>query len=84
MITCTVDGHADCYVNGVKGDAPVAVENFKEWDFDTMFCSGWSLINDVSTAGVTTTQRIYNRVLTAEEVQQNMRADAKKLGLTTF
>lgn len=84
VITCTADGHADCYVNGVKGDAPVAVENFKAWDFDTMFGGNWSLISDLNTAGVTTTQRIYNRVLTAEEVQQNMAADAKKLGLTTF
>lgn len=84
VMTFSADGQMDCYVNGVKGDAPASVENFQAWDFDTMFGGTWSLINNINTAGVTTTQRIYNRVLTAEEVNQNMRTDAKKLGLTTF
>lgn len=84
VMTFSADGHVDCFVNGVKGDSPVSVENYKAWDFDTMFGGQWSLLNNSSTSGVTTALRIYNRVLTAEEVQQNMKANAKMLGLETF
>jgi hypothetical protein len=79
VMTYSADGHADCYVNGVKGDAPIAVENFQAWDFDTMFGGEWSLLNGASTSGVTTAHRIYNRVLTEAEVRNNMLFEYNKM-----
>jgi hypothetical protein len=79
VMTFSADGHADCYVNGVKGDAPVTVDNFKAWDFDTMFGGQWSLLSTVNTPGVTTAHRIYNRVLTDAEVRHNMLFEYDKM-----
>lgn len=87
VITYSANGEVNCFLNGVKCNTPVTVENFKAWDFDAMFGGSWSVINNWSTegtGGLSTYHRIYNRVLTDEEVQKNMRVSATALGLTTF
>lgn len=86
VFTFSSTGDVNFFFNGQKCDAPVTAENFQAWDFDTMFGGDWSLLNNWNTGDGTYTaaHRIYNRVLTDEEVTKNMEYNASRLGLSTF
>lgn len=85
VITFSSSGEVNYYLNGIKCDSPKIVENFKSWDFDTMFGGDLSLINNTKNdTNFTSNQRIYNRVLTDAEVINNMKVNAMSLELTTF
>ena len=87
-IVFTYAANGDIYltINGVKMDIPLSVENFKAWDFDAMFGGSFSLLNNTTMgAGFFVSNiRVYNRVLTDEEIQKNMKANAIAIGLTNF
>lgn len=84
-VTFSADGDVNFYLNGIKCDNPITVENFKAWDFDTMFGGDFSMLNDTDAGdNFTSNQRIYNRVLTDAEIINNMKVNSMSLELTTF
>lgn len=98
VMTLSSDGLVTLHHNGVKRVATTA-ENFASWPVlnpttdDTSaviryITSMINLGNNSSVAHVegnwVSAQRIYNRVLTDEEINQNMLAEAQRLGLSTF
>lgn len=84
VFTFSESGEVNVFINGVKCDAPVTDENFASWDFDTMFGGDFSLRNTQLKTGHTISQRIYNRVLTDDEVLMNMKVEAANMGISTF
>lgn len=83
--TFSSDGAMGVWVNGHKFGSDAIVENFASWDVDTMFAD-FSMRNayDGSETLYTSSQRIYNRVLSEDEINTNMAVEAAKMGLSTF
>lgn len=83
--TFSSDGAMGVWVNGHKFGSDAIVENFASWDVDTMFAD-FSMRNayNGSETLYTSSQRIYNRVLSEDEINTNMAVEAAKMGLSTF
>lgn len=80
------DGVFNMWLNGIKNDTTVTVENFDHWDIDASFPSltMYRVYETNSEEALVASQRIYNRALTEEEVLENMRYNASRWGLATF
>ena len=85
------DGTIKFYANGVDitSASNTAPDGFASWDIDTiadnlyLLCSASSRF-PTSDAYFLSEQRMYNRPLTQDEIIQNMKYTASKLGLLTF
>lgn len=98
VLVCDQDGKIYLYYNGVKA-AEAAAEDFSSWpkldptsdDTSAVLRYVSCLFGTGATTAVMNTagnwcssQRIYNRALTEAEINNNMIAEAKRLGLSTF
>ncbi len=83
--TFSPDGTIATWINGYKFDNEIVIDNFASWDYATMFAD-FSLRNSYvgSESSYTSSQRIYNRVLTEDEIRKNMKAEKSKMILTAF
>lgn len=96
--TLSSDGVVTLYFNGVE-TATVTAENFASWPvlnpttddtsaiirfFNALFSTGGTSSVAQAEGNWVSSQRIYNRVLTQEEIISNMKAEASRLGLSTF
>lgn len=85
------DGSIECYINGIKCELVVgtAAEDFAEWDMETI-TANLCMFNTFSSrfgsndGDFLSAQRIYNRPLTADEIEENRVYMVSTLGLTTF
>lgn len=85
------DGSIECYLNGAKCETTVttAVEDFEGWDMETITANLYMFNTFSSRFGsqdgdFLSAQRIYNRPLTADEIEENRVYMVSTLGLTTF
>lgn len=85
VFTFSPEGTVEMWINGYKSIHSATVENFASWDFDNMFgqLGMWRVYSD-NENNYTSMQRIYNKVLSEEEVVQNMEYNLSKWGLATF
>ena len=79
------DGTCKRTINGCPYVNDGTLGDFASFDFDTMF----SMFYMIPSVGENAnhwikTQRIYNRILTDEEIKKNEACEAAKLGLSTF
>lgn len=92
VTTYSPDGTIRRYFNGYGVKESTTVANFGSWDFDTMFAASASHLPAILSANqlgntdaqYVSSQRVYNRVLTEDEIKMNMAVEASKMGLTTF
>ena len=98
VATLSSDGVVTLYYNGVEIKT-VTAENFASWPvlnpttddtsaiirfFKALFSTGGTSSVAQVEGNWVSSQRIYNRVLTQEEIISNMKAEASRLGLSTF
>ena len=98
VATLSSDGVVTLYYNGVEIKT-VTAENFASWPvlnpttddasaiirfFKALFSTGDTSSVAQAEGNWVSAQRIYNRVLTQEEIISNMKAEASRLGLSTF
>lgn len=93
VTTYSPDGTIRRYFNGYGVDESTTIENFASWDYDTMFAAsashlpamlGTNQLGAADGSRYLSSQRVYNRVLTEDEIKMNMAVEASKMGLTTF
>lgn len=85
------DGTIRRWMNGFPFDTPYTIENFRAWDYEGMLATNNTYLPSMLTSNglgdesqYVSIQRIYNRVLTEDEIKMNMAVEASKMGLTTF
>ena len=81
VVTFATDGTVQFYINGYKENNPYVVSNFLGFDW-TVISNGLNIWKGKTDSSILLkSMRIYNRVLTLDEVYQNMRYERKKYNL---
>ena len=79
------DGTCKRTINGCQYESDGVISDFASFDFDAMFSKFYILPScDEIEERWYKTQRIYNRILTEDEIKNNETVEASKLVLSTF
>lgn len=91
VYTFSENGEICVYINGYKEDNPTSIENFASWDIEGMFGTSTQSHLPSLFAGYNSKEpyyrsihRIYDRVLTHDEIKNNMKFEAMQMGITNF